>query len=65
MGLSSRRRYGSGGPNKIQDSEVFYYCEIEELEGQDRRDLLYVVSMLDNVWWDLIQKKSGSNDDSA
>ena len=65
MELSKRRSCSGSGPNKIQHSEVFYYCEIEELEGQDRRDLLYVVGMLDDVWWDLTQKKSDDDGDTT
>lgn len=59
------RKHSGGGPSKIQHSEVLACCVFEEISGQERRDLLYVVRMLDNVWWDLTQKKSESDDDGT
>lgn len=54
------RSYSGNGTGKIQHSEVLAYCEFEELEGKERRDLLYVVRMMDNAWMDG-QKKSGDD----
>ncbi len=59
------RKQSGSGPSKIQHSEVLAYCVFEEIKGQERRDLLYTVRMLDNVWWDLTQKKSESDGDST
>ena len=63
--LSARRGDSCNGPNKIQYSEILAYCEIEEIEGQERRDLCYVVHGVDNAWWELTQKKSDGDGDSA
>ena len=59
------RAYSGNGPNRIQHSEVLAYCSFEEIEGKERRDLLYVVRMMDNFWMNWNQKKSGDDDDTA
>ena len=60
--LSATRAYGQG-PNRIQHSEVLSYCVFQEIDGKDRRDLLYCVRKMDSVWIDWVNKKNEAVDD--
>ena len=56
--LSASRAYSSGGANRIQHSEILSYCVFQEIEGKERRDLLYCMRMMDNVWIEWAQRKT-------